>query len=583
MGIFLYAFATGKLLAVAEKEDQEVAMWILVCWNLAASMLHPIVFSISIKPVDKIGKSGQEKDSSEASGNSITDGDGKVYQSLEERKIEIPELSTGKISKILAIYALKSWPVLFTALFCLCGYAITRIFVPIYIGRVIHTVAESGKMGDITPTVITLSGIAFTSLLFGGIRGCMFTTLTGLISRDVRRDLFRSLIRQEIAFYDKKPTGDLISRLSSDTSTVINTLTTNLNVCSRNGIMIIGSLIAMLGISWKLTVTCFVTAPAFAIINKYFGRYFDKMAEKTQNALAETTKKAEEVLSQIRTVRSFANEENEAIKYERALEIVVQLNYKRAFAYLFNVWTNEAYQYISLIVVLFYGSYLVIEKQMTAGQLITYFLYQTSLAEYVYGFGTYYVEMMATLGASRNIMQLMFRKPAIDQSAGNLTPEVIGNIELKNVHFTYPSRRNNPILNVRQISLKFLKIDFQDVSLEINKGETVALVGPSGGGKSSIVSLIERFYKPLMGNIYLDGTPINQFEHRYYHRKICLVSQEPQLFSGTIRENIAYGLDECSDEKIIEAAKIANAYDFIMKLEKRFDTECGERGVQLSG
>ncbi|PAV82451.1 hypothetical protein WR25_16269 isoform Q [Diploscapter pachys] len=569
MGIFLYAFATGKLLAVAEKEDQEVAMWILVCWNLAASMLHPIVFSISIKPVDKIGKSGQEKDSSEASGNSITDGDGKVYQSLEERKIEIPELSTGKISKILAIYALKSWPVLFTALFCLCGYAITRIFVPIYIGRVIHTVAESGKMGDITPTVITLSGIAFTSLLFGGIRGCMFTTLTGLISRDVRRDLFRSLIRQEIAFYDKKPTGDLISRLSSDTSTVINTLTTNLNVCSRNGIMIIGSLIAMLGISWKLTVTCFVTAPAFAIINKYFGRYFDKMAEKTQNALAETTKKAEEVLSQIRTVRSFANEENEAIKYERALEIVVQLNYKRAFAYLFNVWTNEAYQYISLIVVLFYGSYLVIEKQMTAGQLITYFLYQTSLAEYVYGFGTYYVEMMATLGASRNIMQLMFRKPAIDQSAGNLTPEVIGNIELKNVHFTYPSRRNNPILN--------------DVSLEINKGETVALVGPSGGGKSSIVSLIERFYKPLMGNIYLDGTPINQFEHRYYHRKICLVSQEPQLFSGTIRENIAYGLDECSDEKIIEAAKIANAYDFIMKLEKRFDTECGERGVQLSG
>ncbi|PAV82455.1 hypothetical protein WR25_16269 isoform Z [Diploscapter pachys] len=506
MGIFLYAFATGKLLAVAEKEDQEVAMWILVCWNLAASMLHPIVFSISIKPVDKIGKSGQEKDSSEASGNSITDGDGKVYQSLEERKIEIPELSTGKISKILAIYALKSWPVLFTALFCLCGYAITRIFVPIYIGRVIHTVAESGKMGDITPTVITLSGIAFTSLLFGGIRGCMFTTLTGLISRDVRRDLFRSLIRQEIAFYDKKPTGDLISRLSSDTSTVINTLTTNLNVCSRNGIMIIGSLIAMLGISWKLTVTCFVTAPAFAIINKYFGRYFDKMAEKTQNALAETTKKAEEVLSQIRTVRSFANEENEAIKYERALEIVVQLNYKRAFAYLFNVWTNEAYQYISLIVVLFYGSYLVIEKQMTAGQLITYFLYQTSLAEYVYGFGTYYVEMMATLGASRNIMQLMFRKPAIDQSAGNLTPEVIGNIELKNVHFTYPSRRNNPILN--------------DVSLEINKGETVALVGPSGGGKSSIVSLIERFYKPLMGNIYLDGTPINQFEHRYYHRKV---------------------------------------------------------------
>ncbi len=117
-------------------------------------------------------------------------------------------------------------------------------------------------------------------------------------------------------------------------------------------------------------------------------------------------------------------------------------------------------------------------------------------------------------------MQLMFRKPAIDQSAGNLTPEVIGNIELKNVHFTYPSRRNNPILNVRQISLKFLKIDFQDVSLEINKGETVALVGPSGGGKSSIVSLIERFYKPLMGNIYLDGTPINQFEHRYYHRKV---------------------------------------------------------------
>ena len=179
--------------------------------------------------------------------------------------------------------------------------------------------------------------------------------------------------------------------------------------------MIIGSLFIMLGISWRLTVTCFVTAPAFTIMNKYFGDYFDKLSEVTQTALADTNKKAEEVLSQIRTVRSFANEENEAINYETALEETVRLNYRKAVAYLFNVWIVEAMQHFSLIVVLLYGGYLVIDKQVSAGQLVTFFLYQMSLAEYVYWFGACFTDIMGSIGASRKVRSFIESMPLTTQ------------------------------------------------------------------------------------------------------------------------------------------------------------------------
>ncbi|PAV61311.1 hypothetical protein WR25_18168 isoform B [Diploscapter pachys] len=554
LAVFLYAFSIAKLLTISE-QNQPAALWFLVSWNLTASVLHPIVWTISIKKPSKRGN----------------------YNRLNEERTETDvesgeddeRLSALWIAKVLSLYVMRHWHLVIPGVFCLCVYAITRVFIPDFIGRVIHAVAESGDMRSVVSIILWLAVLAFTSTLFGGFRGSLFTAISGYLSRDIRRDLFRSLVKQDIAFYDNTKTGDLISRLSSDTATVISSMSTNINVCSRNGIMIIGSIVVMLGISWRLTITCFVTAPAFAVITKYFADYLDKLAEKTQDALSDTNKKAEEVLSQMRTVRSFANEETEAVNYETALEKTVHLNNKKAFAYLLNLWITEGMQHGALIVVLLYGGYLVIDKQMSAGQLVTFFLYQMNFAEYVYWFNVCFTDTMASIGASRKVMKLMFRKPAFNQTAGELMPEVNGQIDIEGVHFTYPSRLHNPVLN--------------DITLEVRKGETVALVGPSGGGKSSIVSLLERFYEPLLGCIYLDGTPISQFDHRYYHRKVCLVSQEPQLFSGTIKENIAYGLDECSEERIIEAAKTANAYDFIMKLEKQFDTECGERGVQLSG
>lgn len=175
---------------------------------------------------------------------------------------------------------------------------------------------------------------------------------------------------------------------------------------------------------------------------------------------------------------------------------------------------------------------------------------------------------METVGASRKVFELMSRKPKFVLD-GVEKPLVNGNIHFSEVDFTYPSRPNNPVL--------------KNLTLNIKAGETVALVGPSGGGKSSIVSLIEHFYQPDNGTITLDGIPIKDINHVYYHQKIALVAQEPILYDGSVRHNILYGCDFATEDDMINVSKMANVHDFVIELEKGYDTNCGEKGVQMSG
>lgn len=224
-------------------------------------------------------------------------------------------------------------------------------------------------------------------------------------------------------------------------------------------------------------------------------------------------------------------------------------------------------------IVLYYGGKLVSEDHIKTGDLVSFMLYQQSLSQAINDIGQVFSDIAAAMGAGDKVFQLINRKPQHDNSGTLTTDQFIGSIQFKNVRFKYPARPDQPILN--------------GISLDIQPGQTIALTGQSGGGKSSILKLIERLYEVESGEILLSGIPINLFDHQFLHQKITIVGQEPVLYARSIAENIKYGLEgtpqEPTMEEIIQAAKKANAHDFIMGFPEQYETMVGDRGVSLSG
>ncbi|VDM95171.1 unnamed protein product [Thelazia callipaeda] len=406
------------------------------------------------------------------------------------------------------------------------------------------------------------------STLFGGLRGGTFTYATELVARQMRYDLFNSLVQQEIGFFDGTKTGEIISRLTSDCQTMSSTISTNINVFLRNGVMLLGSLIFMFALSWRLCLVTFIAVPIVAYLTKIYGSYYDLLSEKVQETKAVANHVAEEVISSMRTVRSFACEKLEVRRFEQHLESTLKLNQKKALAYMGYTWTNEFCDNAVLVAVLFYGGHLVLSGKMTGSGLISFLLYQLQLGENLYSIGYVFTGLMEGVGASRKVFEYMLRKPKV-LHIGTRKTEIKGEVQFDSVFFTYPSRPNNPVL--------------KDVTFTIHPGETVALVGPSGGGKSSIVSLIEHFYECNDGKVLIDGNPVADYDHQYIHQKIALVAQEPVLYEGSVRHNILYGCEWATEEDMLNASEMANVHDFIMETEDQYDTNCGEKGIQLSG
>ncbi|KHJ80338.1 putative antigen peptide transporter-like 2, partial [Oesophagostomum dentatum] len=441
-------------------------------------------------------------------------------------------------------------------------YAVARIFIPFYTGAVISGIVKKAGLQVLAHSVLIMGILTMATTFFGGLRGGCFDYATALVSRQVRLDLFRSLVHQEIGFFDITKSGEMVSRLTSDCQTMSTTVSTNLNVFLRNGVMLIGALVFMFVMSWRLSTVTFIAIPLVGFITKWYGAYYDKLSEKTQTTIADANQIAEEVLSTMRTVRSFACERREADRFEDKLDDTLRMNRKKAIAYMGYTWNNEFCDNAILVAVLFYGD------MMTTDQLIKFLLYQMQLGENLYNIGYVMTGLMECVGASRKVFEYMFRDSQIPNN-GKKEPALEGRIEFKNVHFTYPSRPNNPVL--------------KDLNLVIEAGQTTALVGPSGGGKSSIVALIQHFYEPNKGTISIDGVNVQDISHVYFHQKIALVAQEPVLYNGSVRYNILYGCDWATEEDMLRAAHTANVHNFVMELEKGYDTNCGEKGVQMSG
>ena len=406
--------------------------------------------------------------------------------------------------------------------------------------------------------------------MFGGIRTCFLSVAVARLNVRLRKLVFRSLIDQEIGFFDKVKTGDMLSRLSSDTTTMSDLISQNLNGFLWNLVKTIGTLAFILKLSWQLSLTCFIGAPIVFSVGKFYGDYYRRLSSKVQKCMADSNHVAEQALSTIRTVRSFANEDGEFTSYSVRLKDMLKFKIHQALMFTSYEWAVKIAELSMTVSMLSYGAHLVSTSQISSGDFISFVIYQLTLGSCLEGLTSVYTGLMNAAGASEKIFEYLDIKPSLQLR--NYEPTKLeGAIEFKNVSFTYPSRPDVQVL--------------KNISFKVKPGEIVALVGPSGSGKSSCIALLERFYHPDRGDILVDNVPILEYNHKYIHKAIALVGQEPVLYAKKIRENIAYGLDEeeCEFEQIQRAAQLANAHNFIVQQPLQYETECGERGAQLSG
>ncbi len=424
---------------------------------------------------------------------------------------------------------------------------------------------------DINPFMIAgvVFGVFLAQAFFTAMRYYLFTIVGDRIVTDLRKQLYESILGKEIGFFDSTKTGELMSRLNSDTEVLQNAVTSNLSMALRYSTQAIAGVIVLFISSPKLAAVMIVAVPAVVFLAVYFGRKVRVFSKNVQERLAEATAVADESIGGIRTVRSFDRESSEAERYSEAVELSFQTaklraKYRAAFSA-----STSFFGYATVGVILWYGAVLVFAEEMTAGELTAFILYTLMVAVALGALSSLWSDFMKAIGSAERVFELIDRPNALPMAEVPDETPIRGQVSFNNLTFAYPTRMEVNAL--------------EGVDFSISVGEKIAFVGPSGSGKSTIANLVMRFYDPQEGSVSFDGVDIRDFDIHHLRNAIGIVAQEPILFSGTIMENVRYGRLDASDADIIQALKDANAWEFIQGFPDQMDTVIGERGVRLSG
>ena len=414
-----------------------------------------------------------------------------------------------------------------------------------------------------------LLGVFAAIGVLGFARASLFTLAGERVVARLRRRLFARVIEQEIAFFDAQRTGDLVSRLSADTGVLQNAVTVNVSMALRFVVQSIGAVAVLTWTSPRLTLAMLAVVPFVAAGAVVFARAVRRSSRAAQDALATASSVAEESLGSIRTVRSFAREQQHIAGYSERIEDVYRAGRRLAFIYgAFQGWTGFL-GYSGLAFVIWYGGRLVLDGVLSIGTLTSFLVYTLSLAFSLGAMSAVYGDFNRAIGASERVFELLERKPAIAPSGGDRPASCVGRMRLEGVRFAYPARADLDVL--------------RGVDIELSPGTVVALVGPSGGGKSTIAALLLRFYDPTTGTVTLDGISLTRLDPDWLRDQVGLVAQEPIFFAVSIGDNIRYGRSTAIEDEVVAAARAANAHDFIAGFPDGYATVVGERGVRLSG
>jgi ABC transporter fused permease/ATP-binding protein len=470
-------------------------------------------------------------------------------------------------ARILSLIRLERSTLLW-GLFFLAISSVAGLIYPQFVRWIVDYVLVAKDYALLNQVVGGLFVALALSMIAGNIRYYLFTLSGERIVLRLREQLYRSILKQEIAFFDFNRTGELMSRLSSDSATLQNTVSVNISQGIRNLAQVIGGFGFMFYTSWKLSLILLIIIPPVALMAYFFGIKIRALSKKFQSTLAESAIVAEETIGGMRTLKSFVQEANEAKRYESALVNALATAKSRILVIAQFMSLAMVTGVTAISFVLWFGGREVIENSLTAGELMQFLLYLVVVAIGVGSLGSLWGDLMAGVGASHRIFEIIEREPSFSDT-GLILEKVSGEVEFSHVRFAYPTRPDVEVL--------------KDLSFQIPAGKVIAFVGMSGGGKSTIASLLPRFYDPTAGEIRLDGTPIKRLKPSWLREQIGIVSQEPVLISSTIEENIRYGRPQATDSEVKEAARSANTLEFIEKFPEGFQTLVGERGIQLSG
>lgn len=429
--------------------------------------------------------------------------------------------------------------------------------------------AAEGSVFDWQTLGFALIALFVLQAVFVSLRYYLFTIIGERVVTDLRKRLFDAIVEQEIGFFDGTKTGELTSRLTSDTQILQNAVTVNVSMALRNLIQAIGGIAVLFFTSFDLALVMVVAIPAVVGIAVYYGRKVRKLSRRVQDMLAESTSIAEEGIAGIRTVRSFAAEDATRRRYDGAVEESFEAARHRTVIGAIFGGVVTLLGYGAIAVILWFGGAMVMEGTMSAGELTAFLLYTFMVAFALGALSGLWTDFMKASGSAERVFQLIDRLPELDDRQAREHHEISGKVVFDGVTFAYPTRPEVDAL--------------RDVSFAIEPGQKVALVGPSGAGKSTVGALILRFYDPALGAVRLDGNDLRTFDPDYLREQIGVVAQEPVLFSGTVSENVSFARPGASLEDIRGALEAANALSFVEDFPDGLDTVIGERGVRLSG
>lgn len=456
----------------------------------------------------------------------------------------------------------------------------TMIFFPYLMGQLLGSAGKSVSLTDslslisienINTVVILLFVLFGIQAVFSYFRVILFTNVTENTLKDIRYKAFEKLVYMPMDFFNKNKVGELTSRIANDINQIQETLRTTIAEFFRQIITVFGSIILLLFISWKLSLIMVGTVPVMALIAVFFGRFIRKLSKQAQDHSAESNSIVEEALMGISNVKAFTNELFLLKKYENNLDEIKRLSVKAG------VWRGL---FISFIIFCMTGAIVFIiwqgllltqgsNPELSSADFFSFMLYTIMMVASISSVPDLYASIQKSIGATDNLMKIIQQDNEKEILKGTIQNEIKGEIEFQNVSFSYPQRADISVLS--------------NVGFKIEKNQTVALVGASGAGKSTISSLLLNYYTVNEGHLLFDGVDIKSIETKHLRKHIAIVPQEVILFAGSILENILFGRPEASEKEAVEAAKKANAYEFINSFPEGFDTQVGDRGIQLSG